>query len=103
MITMYGMISCPDCSYVVAQIEENAKKTGSSDFTFIDIGEDVRNMKRFIRLRDTDPAFDSVRGSGSIGIPCFVREDGTITLKPEDVGLRSRESGTACRIDGKGC
>ncbi len=107
MITMYGMISCPDCSYVVAQIGEIAKARGESGFVFVDIGEDVRNMKRFIRLRDTAPAFDSVRGSGSIGIPCFVREDGTVTLKPEDVGLRSRESASgsssSCRIDGKGC
>ena len=31
-------------------------------------------------------------------------EDGTVTLKPEDVGLKSRPAdGRACRIDGTGC
>lgn len=97
MIKIYGMKSCPDCSFVDEQVKDN------KDFQIIDIGDHVRNMKEFTRLRDTDPAFDSVRGTGAVGIPCFVLEDGTVTLKPEDVGLRSRESGAACRLDGKGC
>lgn len=97
MIKIYGMKSCPDCSFVDEQVKDN------KDFQIIDIGDHVRNMKEFINIRDTDPAFDTVRGTGAVGIPCFVLEDGTVTLKPEDVGLRSRESGAACRIDGKGC
>lgn len=97
MIKIYGMKSCPDCSFVDEQVKDN------KDFQIIDIGDHVRNMKEFINIRDTDPAFDTVRGTGAVGIPCFVLEDGTVTLKPEDVGLRSRESGAACRLDGKGC
>ena len=34
------------------------------------------------------PEFKKVREKGLIGIPCFVREDGSITLKPEEVGLK---------------
>ena len=41
-------------------------------------------------FRDSDPAFDSVKNKG-IGIPAFVHEDGTVTLIPEDVGLKSRQ------------
>lgn len=42
---------------------------------------------------------------GAAGIPCFVLEDGTVTLSPEDVGLHSLSfpAGGACSLDGSGC
>ncbi len=50
-----------------------------------------------------DAKIDAVRGKG-VGIPCFVLEDGTVTLTPEEVGLHSKPAeGAACRVDGKGC
>lgn len=97
MIKVYGMPSCPDCSYLKEQIKERG------GFEMIDIGSDVKKLKEFLKLRDTDLAFDSVKGQG-IGIPCFVTEDGKVTLNPEDVGLKSRpDQGVACRLDGTGC
>lgn len=39
-------------------------------------------------------------------ISCFVLEDGTVTLTPEDAGLKSRTlspEGASCSIDGGGC
>ncbi len=39
-------------------------------------------------------------------ISCFVLEDGTVTLIPEDAGLKSRTlspEGASCSIDGSGC
>lgn len=106
VITVYGMKSCPDCSYVDGQITGQAQI--GRNFRIVDIGEDVRYMKAFTRLRDTSPVFDGVKSSGGIGIPCFVLEDGTVTLVPEEVGLVSgpaeeAASGAACRLDGKGC
>lgn len=98
MIIVYGMKSCPDCAYVEDQIADN------SDFKLVDIGDDVHNLKAFLRLRDTSSVFDEVKQSGSIGIPCFVLPDGSLTLVPEKVGLRSRPAeGAACRLDGTGC
>jgi len=97
VITVYGMKTCPDCTAVEEQIE------GDANFRFVDIGEHVKNMKAFLQYRDADPVFDAVRGKG-VGIPCFVLEDGTVTLTPEEVGLYSKPSeGAACRVDGKGC
>lgn len=90
------MPSCPDCSCLKEQIKERG------DFEVIDIGSDVRKLKEFLKLRDTDPAFDSVKGQG-VGIPCFVTGEGKVTLKPEDVGLKTRlVQGTVCRLDGTG-
>lgn len=84
VITVYGTHTCPDCSFIEDQIKDN------DGFRFVDIGSHVKNLKAFLALRDSDPVFDSVKNKG-IGIPAFVHEDGTITLIPEDVGLKSRQ------------
>jgi len=60
---------------------------GNPEFKVIDIGEDVRYMKEFLALRDNDPAFDEEKATGDVCIPCYVREDGSVTLMSKDVGL----------------
>ncbi len=99
MIKIYGMNTCPDCTYVEEQIK------GDSNYEVIDIGQHVRNLKEFLKLRDHHPVFDEAKKSGAAGIPCFVLEDGTVTLTPEDAGLHSRPAceGATCNIDGSGC
>ena len=76
------MESCPDCTYV----EEQARDRGN--YEIIDIGTHVRNLKEFLRLRDSSPAFDGAKRNGSVGIPCFVLEDGTVTLSADYVERR---------------
>ena len=78
---MYVMRSCPYCAHVMKQVE------GNPEFKVIDIGEDVRYMKEFLALRDNDPAFDEEKATGDVCIPCYVREDGSVTLMSKDVGL----------------
>ena len=75
------MKSCPYCAHVMKQVE------GNPEFKVIDIGEDVRSMKEFLALRDNDPAFDEEKATGDVCIPCYVREDGSVTLMSKDVGL----------------
>ena len=77
MIKIYGMKSCPDCVAVDRQVE------GDSRYQVIDIGEHVRLLKEFLRLRDNNPVFDEAKEKGYAGIPCFVLEDGTVTLNPK--------------------
>lgn len=91
------MSTCPDC------FEVKARLSGNPDFEIIDIGEHVRNLKTFIRLRDSSCAFDSVRADGSIGIPCFVAEDGQISFDTERYIPKGYSSGASCSLDGKGC
>lgn len=99
MIKMFVMHTCPDCEYVERQVE------GNPDFEVIDIGKHVRNLKQFLDLRDSSPAFDEAKRIGDVGIPCYVREDGSITLYSKDVGLEPRpgNEGPACSLDGRGC
>ena len=97
MTKVYVMSTCPDCFEVKARLSDNP------DFEIIDIGEHVRNLKAFIRLRDTSPAFDSVKANGSIGIPCFVNEDGQISFDADTFIMGGLAPGAFCSIDGKGC
>ena len=97
MTKVYVMSACPDCFDVKTRLSDNP------DFEIIDIGEHVRNLKEFIRLRDSSPAFDSVRANGSIGIPCFVEEDRRVSFDTEEFIHEGYYSGASCSIDGKGC
>lgn len=83
MIKIYGMDTCPDCSYLFDQIK-------GGEFEYINIGEHVKNLKEFLAIRDNNPLFDDCREKGSAGIPCFVFEDGRVSLIPEEAGLQSR-------------
>jgi len=96
---MYVMHTCPDCEYVEKQV------AGDPRFEVIDIGQHVRNLKQFLDLREKNPAFDEAKKIGDVGIPCYVLEDGTVTLMSKDVGLEPRPEnlGAACSLDGRGC
>ncbi len=98
MIKIYGMKTCPDCVAVDEQVK------GDDRYQVIDIGEHIANLKAFLRLRDNNAVFDDAKKYGYAGIPCFVLEDGTVTLSPEEAGLKSSDSDApACRLDGTGC
>ena len=90
MIKIYSMPTCRDCIYVGTQLE------GRTDVEVIDIGSHVKNLKEFLALRDSLPLFDEVKARGGVGIPCFVLEDGTVTLTPEDAGFESLDAGETC-------
>ena len=43
MIKIYGMETCPDCTYVEEQVK------GNNQYEVIDIGQHVRDLKAFLR------------------------------------------------------
>ena len=79
MIKIYGMPTCPYCDYVHRQIAGR-----EDEFEYINIGENIRNMSAFTRLRDTSPVFDHCKEIGDVGIPAFVFEDGRVSVDPAD-------------------
>lgn len=93
MIRIYGMPTCPDCAFIEKQIE------GRAEFEYVNIGAHVHLLKEFLKLRDTEAAFTEARAEGRAGIPCFVLEDGTVTLTPEDAGLRAGRLETAASAE----
>lgn len=83
-------------------------KGRENEFEYINIGENIRHMGAFTRLRDKKPAFDHSKEIGDVGIPAFVLEDGTVTLDPAVVGLIEYGTPDACSIEDhkngrKGC
>ena len=99
------MESCPDCTQAKQQYGDNP------DYEIIDIGKQARDLKEFLSLRDNHPAFAKVRERGTIGIPCFVKDNGEVVISMKHY-LASSEtassepeyaSGAACNLDGTGC
>ena len=99
MIKIYGMKTCPDCIAVDKHVE------GDSRYEVIDIGSHIKYLKEFLRLRDNNVVFDEANRHGYAGIPCFVLEDGTVTLSLTEAGitLKDEPAAVSCRLDGSGC
>lgn len=75
MLKIYGSMLCPDC----VQCRKDLDAAGVS-YEYLDFSENLKSLKEFLKLRDSSPLFDPVREAGGIGIPCIVREDGSLTL-----------------------
>ncbi len=79
-IIMFGTNACPDCVEAVKVLDEK-----NADYMYLEFSESTANLKRFLKLRDTESIFDEVKANGGIGVPCFKLSDGTLTLSLEDV------------------
>lgn len=75
---MYGSHLCPD----VREAIETLKERGI-EYDYADITTDLADLKAFLKIRETSPLFDAVKEAGGIGIPCFVKDNGQVSL---DVG-----------------
>lgn len=80
MIRLYETALCPDC--IVAKKELKEKEI---PYENIDITETIINLKEFMKLRDGHPAFDEVKKKGQVGVPAFVKEDGSVVFSVEDL------------------
>lgn len=79
MLKIYGSMLCKDC----IQCREDLDRAGQR-YEFLDFGRGLVNLKEFLKLRDNSPVFEDARREGYIGIPCIVREDGSLTLNWQD-------------------
>lgn len=75
MLKIYGSLLCPDCVKCCEDL-----RTAQVAFDYQDFSKNLLALKEFLSLRDSDPVFASLRETGKIGIPCIVREDGSVTL-----------------------
>ena len=72
---VFGADICGDCREFKALMRSRGFAV-----EYVDITENTANLKEFLKLRDSEAAFDAAREHGGIGIPAFVREDGAVTL-----------------------
>ena len=72
---IYGSMLCPDCVQCLEELD-----VAGVEYEFCDLSKDLRSLKEFLKLRDSDPLYDAVRETGSIGIPTILLPDGSVTL-----------------------
>ena len=75
MLKIYGSMLCKDCVDCAADLQK-----ANVEFLFCDFADSLIYLKEFLKIRDENSLFDSVREKGSIGIPAIVKEDGSVTL-----------------------
>lgn len=79
MLKIYGSMQCPDCVRCRKELDERGVS-----YLYLDFSDSLRNLKEFLTIRENIPVFAEVRAKGGIGIPCILREDGTVTLDWEE-------------------
>ena len=101
MVKVYGSPLCPDCRACKASLDASG-----ITYDFVDVTGSMPNLKAFLAIRDNNSLFDEVRANHSVGIPCLVNEDGSMTLDWE--GWMKAHNGKivkpveACSLDHKG-
>lgn len=72
---IYGSMLCPDCVQCRKDLDEKG-----IDYEYLDFSDNLRNLKEFLALRDSNPVFNQVKEEGRIGIPCILLPDGRVTF-----------------------
>jgi glutaredoxin-related protein len=73
---IYATPICSGCRKLTSVLESR----GITEFTYINVTENVPNMRDYLKIRDSEPIFSEIRKAGRIGTPFFVRDDGYVTL-----------------------
>ena len=88
-IKVYGSNICPGTMRFISILTSNGVMPD-----FVNVTGSIGLLKEFLMIRDTDPVFDSVRGTGRIGFPLVQFEDGKLCRDPNKVlemlGIKER-------------
>lgn len=79
-VTIIGSHLCPDTLDAISKVYA----TGA-EVEFKDILSCHSALQDYLEIRDTNPLYAEIRGTRRMGVPCFVKEDGTVTLDIHDV------------------
>ena len=74
-VIVYGTTQCPDTVECLSALQ-----AGGTAYEFRDITE-LPVLKEFLRCRDSEPMFESVRAAGGVGIPFLIRRDGSMSFE----------------------
>ena len=77
---VFGSNVCPGTMRFLSVLTENGVMP-----SFINVTGSIDHLTEFIFIRDTNPIFDSIRGTGRIGFPLIQLEDGTYTTDVNQV------------------
>ena len=74
---LYFSDLCPDTPPFVA--------ARNMDYEAVNITASMKNLKRFLALRDSHAAFDARKAQGAIGIPVLQLADDSLVFHIEDL------------------
>ena len=77
---LYFSDLCPDTPPFVAALAAR-----NMDYEAVNITASMKNLKRFLALRDSDAAFDARKAQGAIGIPVLQLADDSLVFHIEDL------------------
>lgn len=73
-VTVIGSHLCPDTLYAL-----NRLSGAGAEVEFKNLSASLADLKVYLSLRESSPAYADIRENGGIGIPCFVLENGAVT------------------------
>lgn len=77
---LYFSDLCPDTPPFVAAVAAR-----NMDYEAVNITASMKNLKRFLALRDSHAAFDARKAQGAIGIPVLQLADDSLVFHIEDL------------------
>lgn len=79
-ITVIGSHLCPDTLYALNRL------TGAGvEVDFQDLLSCHAALKTYLNLRETSDLYAQICGTERLGVPCFQREDGSLTLDLNEI------------------
>lgn len=79
-ITVVGSHLCPDTLYAL-----NKLSAAGAEVSFQDILSCHAALQTYLHNRETSDLYAEIRGTQHLGVPCFIQEDGTMTLDLNDI------------------
>ncbi|HIW36105.1 MAG TPA: hypothetical protein IAA30_03915 [Candidatus Treponema faecavium] len=79
-VTVIGSHLCPDTLAALNRLSE-----AGADVSFTDILSCHAALQEYLQIRESSPLYAEIRGTRRLGVPCFVREDGFMTLDIHDI------------------
>ena len=79
-ITVIGSHLCPDTLYALNQLY-----AAGVEVSYLDILSCHSALRTYLNIRETSELFAPIRGTQRLGVPCFQREDGSLTLELKDI------------------
>lgn len=79
-ITVIDSHLCPDTLYALNRLTQAGVETG-----FQDILSCHAALLTYLNIRETSELYADIRGTQRLGVPCFQREDGSLTLDLSEI------------------
>lgn len=79
-VRVIGSHLCPDTLYALNQLA-----AAKAEIDFVDILSSHDALKTYLNIRETRPLYKDICGTARLGIPCFVKENGSMTLDINDI------------------